>query len=36
MEKLEIFENDVFGEIRILEINEKDYFQAVQCAKDTC
>lgn len=32
MEKLEIFENDVFGEIRILEINEKDYFQAVQCA----
>lgn len=32
MEKLEIFKNDIFGEIRRLEINEKDYFQAVQCA----
>lgn len=32
MEKLEVFKNDFFGEIRLLEIDEKDYFQAVQCA----
>lgn len=32
MGKIEIFKNDTFGEINILELDGKDYFQAVQCA----
>lgn len=32
MEKMEIFKNDTFGEMNILELDGKDYFQAVQCA----
>lgn len=32
MEKLEIFKNDTFGEINILEFNGREYFQSNQCA----
>ena len=32
MEKLEIFKDDTFGEINILGINGREYFQSNQCA----
>lgn len=32
MERLEIFKNETFGEINILEIDGREYFQSNQCA----